>query len=420
MNAIGISSIFTTQTTMVLDLVRLIKEVDPGKLIIAGGVNSRYLADRFFAGGVDVICLSEAEETVVQIGNVLRSGSRDLSSVSGIAFRNQNGEATFNIAQKIVSNLDDLPIPAWDLLPIDKYWEISRPHGGDFPPGMRIQYASLMTSRGCPFSCSYCHISKETTGSLAGNIGGLRLKSLDRVIEEIRVLKGLGTEYMFLEDDSLLAKKQRAIQIMEALKGQGLHLIDVNGVNIAHLMRNDGTGRLVVDTELLQAMADCGFEKVALPFESGSQRILDKYASKKWRVDKLDTVALVRAVRDAGITPLGNYTVGYPDETFDEMMETFTLAKRHVEEGLAAASFFVIVPFPGTTLYDMVIQDGMLSPDFNTDDMRWTRSVLKGTSVSAETLEYLRALAWKLVNKSRFVESKEQTGFKSLALAQTT
>ena len=405
---------------MVLDLVRLIKEVDPGKLIIAGGVNSRYLADRFFAGGVDVICLSEAEETVVQIGNVLRSGSRDFSSVSGIAFRNQNGEATFNIAQKIVSNLDDLPIPAWDLLPIDKYWEISRPHGGDFPPGMRIQYASLMTSRGCPFSCSYCHISKETTGSLAGNIGGLRLKSLDRVIEEIRVLKGLGTEYMFLEDDSLLAKKQRAIQIMEALKGQGLHLIDVNGVNIAHLMRNDGTGRLVVDTELLQAMADCGFEKVALPFESGSQRILDKYASKKWRVDKLDTVALVRAVRDAGITPLGNYTVGYPDETFDEMMETFTLAKRHVEEGLAAASFFVIVPFPGTTLYDMVIQDGMLSPDFNTDDMRWTRSVLKGTSVSAETLEYLRALAWKLVNKSRFVESKEQTGFKSLALAQTT
>ena len=255
---------------------------------------------------------------------------------------------------------------------------------------------------------------------MAGNIGGLRLKSLDRVIEEIRVLKGLGTEYMFLEDDSLLAKKQRAIQIMEALKGQGLHLIDVNGVNIAHLMRNDGTGRLVVDTELLQAMADCGFEKVALPFESGSQRILDKYASKKWRVDKLDTVALVRAVRDAGITPLGNYTVGYPDETFDEMMETFTLAKRHVEEGLAAASFFVIVPFPGTTLYDMVIQDGMLSPDFNTDDMRWTRSVLKGTSVSAETLEYLRALAWKLVNKSRFVESKEQTGFKSLALAQTT
>ena len=181
-----------------------------------------------------------------------------------------------------------------------------------------------------------------------------------------------------------------------------------------HLTRNDGTGRLVIDHEMLEAMADCGFEKISLPFESGSQRILDKYASRKWRTDRLDTVALIHTMRDLGITALGNYTIGYPDETFDEMMETIMLAKRHMDEGLTAASFFVIVPFPGSNLFDMAIQGGHLSPDFNPDDMRWTKSIFQNTPVSAETLEAIRTLAWKLVNQSQFVQSKETTGFSSL------
>ena len=101
-------------------------------------------------------------------------------------------------------------------------------------------------------------------------------------------------------------------------------------------------------------------------------------------------------------------------------MQTIMLAKRHVEEGLAAASFFVIVPFPGTALYDMVIRDGMLSPDFNPDDMRWTRSIMTNTPVSAETLEHIRTLAWKLVNPTQFVQDKETTGFASLAAAGAT
>ena len=280
---------------------------------------------------------------------------------------------------------------------------------------MRIQYASIMTSRGCPFSCSYCHISKETKGSPAGEIGDLRQKSLNRVMEEVHILKDLGTEYVFLEDDSLLAKKERAIQIFRALKGEGLRLIDVNGVNIVHMVRNEGGGKLVIDKELLEAMAECGFEKISLPFESGSQRIIDKYASRKWRTDKLDTVALIHALRDVGITPLGNYTIGYPDETIDEITETIMLARRHVDEGLSAASFFVIVPFPGTTLFDMAIKNGQLAKDFNPDDMRWTRSVFKNTPVSAETLEHIRTLAWKLINRPEFVGSKESIGFKSLA-----
>jgi radical SAM superfamily enzyme YgiQ (UPF0313 family) len=227
----------------------------------------------------------------------------------------------------------------------------------------------------------------------------------------------MGTEYLFLEDDSLLAKKRRAIDIFQALKGSGMKLIDVNGVNIVHLTKNAGNGKMVIDREFLEAMADSGFEKLSLPFESGSQRILDKYASHKWRTDRLDTVDLIHTMRDLRITALGNYTIGYPDETFDEMMETIMLAKRHMDEGLTAASFFVIVPFPGSTLYDLAIRDGHLSPDFNPDDMRWTKSLFKNTPVSADSIEIIRTLAWKLINQTQFVQGKETTGFASLVTA---
>ena len=412
-DVIGITSIFTFQTSMVLDVVRTIKEVDPEKLVVAGGVNARCLANRFFESGVDVICLSEAEKTIVEIANTLRKGSRDFSGISGIATR-RDGRIVFNNARDIIYDLDQLPFPAWDLLPMDKYWDISRPHGGDFPPGERIQYASLMTSRGCPFSCAYCHISKETEGSLAGDLASLRLKSFGRVMDEIDILKGLGVEYAFLEDDSLLAKKARIIEIFKGLKSKGLKLVDINGVNLCHLFRNAGQGRLEVDRQLLETMADCGFKMLSLPFESGSQRIIDKYASRKWRIDKSDTIALIRIASELGITTLGNYTIGYPDESFEELMETIMMAKRHVEAGLAAASFMVIVPFPGTELFEMVIREGYLPPDFDPDDLRWTRSILKNTPVPAEMMERIRTLAWKLVNRAEFVKNKESIGFQSL------
>jgi hypothetical protein len=151
-DVIGVSSIFTTQTTMVLDLLRLAKQADPSKLVIAGGVNARNLRDRFFRAGADIIVLSEGERIVVQIGEALRGKTR-LSTVPGIAFRDENGVEVVNKSAAPIHDLDELPMPAWDLLPLKKYWDLSRPHGGQFPEGKRIQYGALQTSRGCPFQC---------------------------------------------------------------------------------------------------------------------------------------------------------------------------------------------------------------------------------------------------------------------------
>jgi len=98
--------------------------------------------------------------------------------------------------------------------------------------------------------------------------------------------------------------------------------------------------------------------------------------------------------------------IGYPDETLGEIHNTILMAKRHVEHGLNHAALFAAVPFPGTVLYDMVVKSGQLDPAFDTDQMKWTKSILKGLAVPAETLEHLRQLAWLTVNRSEFVDYK--------------
>lgn len=403
-DVIGISSIFTTQSSMVLETVRTVKQAAPDKLVISGGVNARNLRDRFYAAGVDIIALSEAEETILEIAEAVR-GKREFRDIPGIAFCDESGQEVVNPAGPPQTDLDRLPFPAWDMLPLDKYWDISRPHGGEFPENTRITYASLQTSRGCPFHCKYCHISKEDEGLPSGAIGTYRTKSIDRVLAELQMLKDMGARYIFFEDDSLFAKKKRAYELFRHVREMGLHLSDVNGINIVHLLKNDN-GHLVIDREFLEVLAEAGFRMLHLPFESANQRIIDKYSTAKWSAERLDTDELIRVCNEVGIKTAGNYMVGYPDETLDEIYNTILMAKRHVWNGLNHAALFAVVPFPGTEIYDMVLRTGQLEPDFDTDNMKWTKSILKGLAVPADTLEHLRQLAWLTVNRPSYVDYK--------------
>ena len=267
-DVIGISSIFTPQTYMVEELVRLASGAYPDKLIIMGGINARTQMQKFFDAGAHLICISEAERTILRIGNLLRQGSRDFSGVPGVAFLN-NGKIQVNPMTEMEDNLDNLPIPARHKLPLQKIAEIARPHGSGFKPGQierRLLYVSAQTSRGCPYVCSYCHISGEQKNSEVGYLGKFRYQSEERVEREMVAIKELGAEYIYIEDDSLLAKKKRALNIFRMLIKFGFKLGDVNGVNLSHLHKNEG-GRIVIDDEMLETMAEAGFERLFFPVE---------------------------------------------------------------------------------------------------------------------------------------------------------
>ena len=396
-DVVGITSIFTAQTRMVESVIDNIKKHYPEKLIILGGVNARAQKERFFNTGADLICLSEAENTIIEIGNVLRKGERDFSGISGLAGK----EGFINPQINVLQDLNKLPIPAWDMLPLEKYWEISRPHGGGFDD-RKVAYASAMFSRGCPFKCDYCHISKELTGDNSGNLRSLRVKSQERIMKEMKILLQLGVEYVFIEDDSLLAKKTRAIKIFNQLMEMNLELADVNGINLTHLCTKVD-GKLGVDEELLETMSAAGFKKLSFPVESGSQRIIDKYASGKLNLEKHDIIAMIKKAKQLNMEVGGAYTFGYPDESYKEMIQTFNIARKHMEAGMDYANFVIITPFPGTALYDMAINENILLPNLDLADMDWMRPSIK-TKVPHWFINLIITKGWKWVNKSQRIK----------------
>ena len=404
-DAVGITSIFSQQETQVLHCAKIIKKNYPNKLIFSGGVNAKSRSKIFFDSGFDIICTSESEITLQQICKIMQKGSRDFSAVGKIYFKNKYGKIIDNShLGKILMDLDKLPIPAWDLLPNERYWKIGRPHGGSAKPGTKLRYASMMTSRGCPFSCSYCHIAEEIPGSKSGAIGKFRFKSDERVKNELEILKNeIGVKQVFIEDDSIFGMKRRAIRLLKKIVGFDLDLMDVNGINMIHLVKKSNkVGWLIPDEEVIELLAEVGFKEIVLPFESANLRIIKKWCSNKLALDRFDPGNLIRTIKKYKMYVGTNYMLGFPDETRKEVEETINFAKRMKENGLDHSNFYLVMPVPGTPMFDYCIKNSHLPLDYNPDRFQWTKANLMNTEVPAAELEKIRNDAWNTCNSEEF------------------
>ncbi|MDC6465157.1 radical SAM protein [Pelagibacteraceae bacterium] len=404
-DAIGITSIFSQQETQVLNCAKLIKKNFPNKLLFSGGVNAKSRSNIFFDAGFDIIFTSESEISIQQVARIMQKGSRDFASVGKIYFRNKDGKIVDNSHfGEIFMDLDKLPIPAWEKLPNKRYWEIGRPHGGKANPGQELRYASMMTSRGCPFSCSYCHIAEEIAGSKSGAIGKFRFKSDDRVINELTILKNdIGAKQVFIEDDSIFGMKRRAIRLLKRIVGFGLDLMDVNGINMIHLVKKSNKpGWMVPDEEVIELLAAVGFKEIVLPFESANPRIIKKWCSNKLALDRFNPGDLIKTIKKHKMYVGTNYMIGFPDETRKEIENTVNFGKKMKEYGLDHSNFYLVMPVPGTPIFDYCTKNKHLPLDYNPDRFQWTKANLKNTEVNPEELEKIRDNAWEMCNSEEF------------------
>ncbi len=278
---VAISSNFTPQTNMALKTAEAIKEKNNEIKIFAGGINARNLLNRFLkTGNFDGICLSEGEiifpKMILAVIN-----NYSLAKIPGTASVDKNGKIITNPVDQscFPKTLDDLQMPKWDSLPFEKYEKIASPHGVNVNDRGAERYAPIMTSRGCPFKCAYCHISEEKNNSaIFGDIGSLRTHSIERVIKEIDYLISLKVKKLFFEDDSLLAHKDRVKTIFKKVRNKKLSIANVNGVNLVHFFNTknrDGwiNGKFDIDTEYLEILKDSGFDQIVFPVESASKRM---------------------------------------------------------------------------------------------------------------------------------------------------
>jgi len=392
---VGINSNFTPQTTMAFETAKAIKQANPDIKIYAGGTNARALYKRFLKTRYfDAICLTEGELIFP------RAILEGVENTPGFAYL-KDTEIKINPIDETCfpKELDDLPMPAWEKLPFEKYDKITSTHGTD-TTGKSMRYAPIMTSRGCIWQCAYCHISTEKE-----NIGKLRLFSIQRVIQEIKKLKSLGVNKLFFEDDTLLAKKDRTKQIFKLLEGEGFSILNVNGINLIDFFDKSKiiNGKWKIDKEFIKILRDAGFDQMVFPAESGSQRILQKYATNKVLLDKMDLPLLMKTMTDMGIRAPVNMMIGFPDETESEIKESIELARKLKENGAIYVTFFIPIPFPGSKLYEIAIKNNHLDEDFDTDIMNWKHPVMKNTLVPPEKIEQIQNQANEMINDKDFI-----------------
>ena len=420
-DAIGLTSIFSQQETQVLHCAKIIKKKFPNKFLFSGGVNAKSRSPIFFEAGFDIIFTSESEISIQKVIKIIQSNSRDFSSVGKIYFKNKEGKIIDNSRRgEIIMDLDNLPMPAWDLLPNKRYWHIGRPHGGRAKPGAELRYASMMTSRGCPFSCSYCHIAEETPESKSGAIGKFRFKSDDRVLKEMEILKNeIGARQIFIEDDSIFGMKKRAIRLLKKIVGYGLDLMDVNGINMIHLVKKSNKpGWMIPDEEVIELLAAVGFKEIVLPFESANPRIIKKWCSNKLALDRFDPGELIKTIKKYNLYVGTNYMLGFPDETRKEIENTVNFAKKMKDYGLDHSNFYLVMPVPGTPIFNYCTENGQLPLDYSPDTFQWTKANLKGTAVPPLELEKIRDDAWNACNSEEFKKIRKSWAVNDILKAQ--
>ena len=117
--------------------------------------------------------------------------------------------------------------------------------------------------------------------------------------------------------------------------------------------------------------------------------------------------ALIKACKKAGFRIAGNFMLGYPDESREEIMRTVEYARERMLDGLDSSNFFLVMPLPGTKLFDDATENGYLLKDFNPDKMHWQKANMINTKVGPEELEDIRNKAWQEINIPKFTKYKK-------------
>ena len=278
----------------------------------------------------DFVCDGEGPYTILSLLQCLRAGGQDIQKVPGLYYWQNDGQGSAvacNSTAQNIQNLDmELPEQAWDLINIRKY----RAHNWHcFPDYERVPYASIQTSLGCPYKCSFCCINAPFGGS------GIRYWKPKTVVAQMELLSSkFGVSNIKIPDEMFILNEQHVMEICDLIIERGLKL------NIWAYGRID-----TVKPKYLEKLKKAGFNWLALGIESASSHVRDG-VDKKMKQD--DIYHICDKIKSHGINIIANYIFGLPDDTYESMRETLDMARAINAEW---ANFYCAMAYPGSQLH---------------------------------------------------------------------
>lgn len=319
------------------EIIRSLKQLNPTIKSILHGLHPSALPQQTMEEcGVDFVCQGEGFFTIQQLFNALKKKG-STKDIAGLWQRQDNTVVSATPAELFV-DLDQLPSPAWDLLPMTKYRAHNWHCFGSIEE--RQPYGVIYTSLGCPYHCTFCCIN-----AIFGK-PGIRFRSAKRVVEDIDLLvREYGIRNIKITDELFAINEKRVIEICDLLIDRDYDL------NIWAYARLN-----TVTPLMLQKMKQAGINWIAYGFESGSERVL-KAVNKAYDLESVDRV--IAETYDAGLYIGANFIFGLPEDDFDSMQETLDLAMHINAEW---ANMYVTMAYPGSQLYQQALQEGTPLP----------------------------------------------------------
>lgn len=317
---VGISVHCANEHTMSIRIASAVKKASPDTTVVVGGYHATFLPESFLEAGADYVVMGEGERRLPWLLKALESGT-GADDIEGVGSQVRVNPR----AEKYTIDLDSEPFAAVDLLPLENYWKLGYSHGP-----FAGKYMNIITSRGCPYNCSFCQAPAMCGGRWLA-------RSADGVLDEIRFhMDRYGVRDFHIQDENFAIDRSRVERICKGLiEGDyGITFCFPSGLKMETL-----------DEELLELLIKAGCRYFSLSPETGSKRVLS-LMNKTANIDKVPR--LIRKAASMGTRTCTFFVAGYPGETREDRIETRTYIKYLAKEGVDEIVMPVLTPFPAT------------------------------------------------------------------------
>lgn len=369
---IGISAL-TAEAFLLHEVATLCRQAAPHTPIVVGGPYASFdPTEALGNAAIDVVAVGEGEQTLAELVELVADGGRAalrpdaLRDVIGTAWRDVDGQVQLSAERPFLDDLDSLPFPDWDGVDLPRFWD--RPSMATV--GVR-PYATIFTSRGCPFRCTYCH---DIFGKR------FRARSPESVADEVSELfSRYGPLDIEILDDIANHRRDRLQGIFRLLLERDLHPL----ISFPNGVRTD-----LLDEDTIDLYRAVGTGEISVAVETASPRI-QKLVKKHLNLDKVSrNIDLLARKR---VFTRGFFMVGFPTETTSEMRATLRYALR---SRLHMALFFTVNPFAGTALHQGLLDEGRILESANHVDYEYFGAPFNASEVPDWLFRTLYRSAW--------------------------
>jgi radical SAM superfamily enzyme YgiQ (UPF0313 family) len=348
---VGINCLFSGTFPDILDFARTIKSHSPNIKIATGGIHPTQFPKEILTNckDIDYIAIGEGENSIVALAaSIEKKNENLLSKIKSFAYRDKDGVVRINHQKDYIEDLDGLPMPAWDLIDLQKF-EMKLDHYYN-PQKLPIKNkAAIFSSRACPLSCNFCDMFLVMGKKH-------RKRGVKSIVNEIEVLnKDHGVNYFSFMDDQLTLNRAHIMELCDEILKRKIKIVfdAPNGLWINSLRE-----------DVIAKMVEAGLVTANIAIEHGDDYMRNEVIGKC--LDRKKIFEVADLLKKYKVMSIGFFIMGFPEDTNQtlqnmcDMMDELQLDKAGVGTAL---------PTPGTALFKQVVKDKLFIDNWNLDDL---------------------------------------------------